>query len=197
MPIDNKKIYFPEFENYQIFEGKIKLENSERGFVEAFRYVGNGLGNMASFFGDKYQQYDIGSKIKNGGAATLKGLSYVGHYLYELSKPTMKYVSDKSVEGVSYLYKQISGNYNKNEDNKDILLNKKEGENGENEGEHSCIIFQMADDSPFQNEDSQNNNQDYPTLSKVNKENEGEKNEINNNEINNSAAPINLIKQTD
>lgn len=211
MPIDSKKIYFPEFENYQIFEGKTKLENTEKGFVEAFRYVGNGLWSMASFFGDKYQQYDIGSKIKNGGTATLKGLSFVGHYLYELSKPTIKYASDKAVEGVGYLYKQISGN-NKNEDNKDNLLNKKKDE--EKDG---CLIIRMDDESSFQNDDNQNNNQDhqiikeneeenneinnneknnqdYPTLSKVNKDNEGENNEINNNENKNSAEPIYLIK---
>ena len=210
MPIDSKEIYFPEFENYQIFEGKTKIENPERGYVEAFRYVGNGLGSMASFFGGKYQQYDIGSKIKNGGAATLKGLSFVGHYLYELSKPTIKYASDKAVEGVGYLYKKISGN-NKNEDHKKIILNKEE-----DEGKDSCLIFRMDDendDNQNNNQDFQvikenegenneinnneNNNQDFPTLSEVFKENEGENNEINNNENNNSAEPIYLIKEND
>ena len=173
MPIDSQKIYFPEFENYQIFEGKTKVENPEKSYVEAFRYVGNGLGSMASFFG----QYNIGTKIKNGGVATLKGLSSVGHYLYELSKPTMKYASDKTVEGVSYLYRKISGN-NKDEDNKDNLIIKKTEE--EDEGKDSCLIFQLADDD--EKEDSQNNNQDYQTLSKVNKENEEEKNEEEKNE---------------
>ena len=201
MPIDSKKIYFPEFENYKIFEGKTKIENPES--------VGNGLGSMASFFGGKYQQYDIGSKIKNGGAATLKGLSFVGHYLYELSKP-LKYASDKAVEGVGYLYKNISGN-NKKEDNKEIILNKEE-----DEGKDSCLIFQVDDendDNQNNNQDFQvikenegenneinnneNNNQDYPTLSKVNKENEEENNEINNNENNNSAEPIYLIEAND
>ena len=192
-PIDNNKIYFPEFENYKIFEGKTKIEKQEGGLVQAFKYVGNGLGNMASFFGDKYQQYNIGSKIKDGGAATLKGLYFAGNYLYELSKPAMKYASDKAIEGVGYLYRQKNeANNTVNVNNNDNAENKEEIIIEEDEGQDSNLFFKIHDESPIQNELS-HNNQDYPTLSQINNINNESNNEIKNDESNISAAPLNEI----
>jgi hypothetical protein len=47
---NNQIIYFPEFEKYEIFEGKNKVEKDPGKLVHAFRYVGKGLGNMKTYF---------------------------------------------------------------------------------------------------------------------------------------------------
>ena len=63
-PINNQIIYFPEFENYQIYEGKVKIEKKNHfGYIDAFRFVGNGLGSLATYLGEKYQEYDMNNKI--------------------------------------------------------------------------------------------------------------------------------------
>jgi hypothetical protein len=91
---NNQKINFPEFENYEIYEGKNKVEKDPGKLVHAFRYVGKGLGNMKTYFEEK----EIGSKIKTGGTATLNGISKAGNFLY-----------GKTKEGIGYLYKKIYG----------------------------------------------------------------------------------------
>ena len=40
---------------------------------------------MATYLGSKYQEYDMGNKIIDGGVATLKGLSEAGKFIYKLS----------------------------------------------------------------------------------------------------------------
>jgi hypothetical protein len=91
---NNQKINFPEFENYEIYEGKNKVEKDPGKLVHAFRYVGKGLGNMKTYFEEK----EIGSKLKTGGTATLNGISKAGNFLY-----------GKTKEGIGYLYKKIYG----------------------------------------------------------------------------------------
>ena len=106
-PINNGIIYFPEFENYQIYEGKLKVEkNKNSGFIDAFRFVGSGLGSMATYLGSKYQEYDMNNKLIEGGAATLKGLAVAGKMLYKIAKPVVKYASIRAVQGVGYLCQQ-------------------------------------------------------------------------------------------
>ena len=61
---------------------------------------------MATYLGSKYQEYDMGNKIIDGGAATLKGLAEAGKFIYKLSKPVVKYASIRAVQGVGYLCKQ-------------------------------------------------------------------------------------------
>ena len=61
---------------------------------------------MATYLGDKYQEHDMGTKIINGGTATLKGLAQAGKFIYKLSKPVVKYASIRAVQGVGYLCKQ-------------------------------------------------------------------------------------------
>ena len=106
-PINNQAIYFPEFENYQIFVGRYKPEKKDPGLIDAFRYVGSGLGSMANYLGDKYQEYDMNNKIIDGGAATLKGLGIAGKSLYKIAKPVAKYATIRTVQGVGYLCDQI------------------------------------------------------------------------------------------
>ena len=91
---NNQIIYFPEFEKYEIFEGKNKVEKDPGKLVHAFRYVGKGLGNMKTYF----EESEISSKLKSGGTATLNGISKAGNFLY-----------GKTKEGIGYLYKKISG----------------------------------------------------------------------------------------
>jgi hypothetical protein len=98
---NNQKISFPEFEKYEIYEGKTKVVKDPGKLIHAFRYVGKGLGNMKTYF----EENEIGSKLKSGGVATLNGISKAGNFLY-----------GKTKEGIGYLYKKISGeNRKKNE----------------------------------------------------------------------------------
>ena len=162
-PINNNIIYFPEFENYQIYEGNFKPEKKSKGYVDAFRFVGNGLGSMANYFGNKYQEYDMNNKIVQGGIATFKGLAAAGKFLYKLSKPIIKYASIRTVQGVGYLCKQA-----------EFQLSDDEGDDSEEE----------------EDEKQEKNNNNKKTNKKKKKKNKDEesknKNEINNNENNNN-----------
>ena len=127
---NNQKINFPEFEKYEIFEGKFKVEKDPGKLVHAFRYIGKGLGNMKTFL----EEHEIKAKLKTGGTATLSGISKAGNFLY-----------GKTKEGLGYLYKKISGeNENKdNEEDEKIIL--------ERETNNSNII--EKDDNIILNED--------------------------------------------
>ena len=162
-PINNNIIYFPEFENYQIYEGNFKPEKKSKGYVDAFRFVGNGLGSMANYFGNKYQEYDMNNKIIKGGIATFKGLAAAGKFLYKLSKPIIKYASIRTVQGVGYLCKQA-----------EFQLSDDEGDDSEEEEDEK--------------QEKNNNNKKTNKKKKKKKKNEESKNknEINNNENNNN-----------
>ena len=162
-PINNNIIYFPEFENYQIYEGNFKPEKKSKGYVDAFRFVGNGLGSMANYFGNKYQEYDMNNKIIQGGIATFKGLAAAGKFLYKLSKPIIKYASIRTVQGVGYLCKQA-----------EFQLSDDEGDDSEEEEDEK--------------QEKNNNNKKTNKKKKKKKKNEESKNknEINNNENNNN-----------
>lgn len=184
-PIDNEKIIFPEFEKYEIYEGKAKIEKNKGALINAFRYIGNGLGSLGQYLGEKYQEYDIGTKIKDGGSATLKGLSVAGNYIYQISKPVVNYASNKANEGVEYLYKKMNDNINKKDETK-TDSNIKE-ENNEMKISFNLLSNEDEDKGKNINEIENNNiinmnNVDYPSLSQINRQNDGD--------INNSAAPI-------
>ena len=132
-PINNGIIYFPEFENYQIYEGKLKVEKKKNsGYIDAFRFVGSGLGSLATYLGNKYQEYDMNNKIIKGGAATLKGLATAGKFIYNLSKPVVKYAGIRAVQGVGYLCKQAE--FQLSDDEKD---DEEEEEEDEDEKQNS------------------------------------------------------------
>ena len=117
--INNGIIYFPEFENYQIYEGKLKVDKKNNGLVDAFRFVGSGLGSLATYLGNKYQEYDMNNKIIKGGAATLKGLAVAGKFLYNKSKPVVKYLGIKTIQGVGYLCQQAEYHLSDSENDDD------------------------------------------------------------------------------
>ena len=162
-PINNNIIYFPEFENYQIYEGNFKPEKKSKGYVDAFRFVGNGLGSMANYFGNKYQEYDMNNKIIQGGIATFKGLAAAGKFLYKLSKPIIKYASIRTVQGVGYLCKQA-----------EFQLSDDEGDDSEEEEDEK------------QEKNNNNKKTNKKKKKKKKKEESKNKNEINNNENNNN-----------
>ena len=134
-PINNQIEYFPEFANYQIYEGKFIPEKKNSGLIDAFRFVGSGLGSLATYLGSKYQEHDMNNKLIEGGAATLKGLAVAGKMLYKIAKPVVKYASIRAVQGVGYLCKQAEfqlsdDEYDDNEeDEEDKKVKKNENKN--------------------------------------------------------------------
>ena len=187
-PVISQKMHFPEFENYEIFEGKLNVEKRPGALTQAFRYVGSGLGSLGSFFSSKYEEYNIGSKLKEGGSASLKGLSNAGSYLYNLTKPLVKYASDKATEGVGYFYKKMSENKIRIE--RDDMFDEENYNisNGDNEEQKSDIIFKKSEEIPDKEENKEIERGDYPTYSEI-KLVQLEEEEENNN-IDNSAAPL-------
>ena len=84
--------------------------------IDTFKNIAYGVGGVPSYLKEKYNEYQVGSKIKSG-------LSYI----YNKSKPIVQYTSNKVVEGAKYLYNKISEKVNgttnseKNENNINII----------------------------------------------------------------------------
>jgi len=162
---NNQKINFPEFKNYEIFEGKTKIEKDPGKLVEAYRYVGKGLGNMKTFF----EESELSSKLKSGGAATLNGISKAGNFLY-----------GKTMEGIGYLYKKISGEKDKKKER--III---EGETDDG------LLYEKDDDDNInsnEEEEEKENSQSLP----INVNNNNEFKSTLSIMSNKSAAPINM-----
>jgi hypothetical protein len=179
-PSDSDEIFFPEFENYKIFEGTNVIKEPEK-MIDTFKNIAYGVGGVPSYLKEKYNEYQVGSKIKSG-------LSYI----YNKSKPIVQYTSNKVVEGAKYLYNKISEKVNgttnseKNENNINIIR-LDEGD----DAQKSDLIFEKTeyiDDK--EKEDNNISNQDFPSLSKINQVTNDNKN--GNDESDNSAAPMEI-----
>ena len=196
--INNGIIYFPEFENYQIYEGKLKVDKKNNGLVDAFRFVGSGLGSLATYLGNKYQEYDMNNKIIKGGAATLKGLAVAGKFLYNKSKPVVKYLGIKTIQGVGYLCQQaeyhLSGDENDDdeEEEEDEKNTKKGKEKKKKKGKKKKDKNKKINDSGDNIQDSFCLKEgdyifepciNYPSFESINRVNETPN---NNNIINNN-----------
>ena len=201
-PINKEIIYFPEFENYQIYKGTFKPKKKQSGYIDAFRFVGSGLGSMATYLGSKYQEYDMNNKIIKGGAATINGLAAAGKFLYKLSKPVLKYVGIRTVQGVGYLCKQAEfqlsddENEDEEEEEEDNDKKKKKADNKKNKKKKKKDKNINTDN----NETKSNQNSlclkegeyifepclEYPTFESINKINYNEENNINENNYNNN-----------
>ena len=199
-PINKDIIYFPEFENYQIYKGKFKPEKKKSGYIDAFRFVGSGLGSMATYIGSKYQEYDMNNKIIKGGAATIKGLAVAGKFLYDLSKPVLKYAGIRAVQGVGYLCKQaefqLSDDENGDEEEEEDDDNdKKKDKTTEKNKKNKKKKKKGKNMNTNNNESNSNQNSlclkegeyifepclDYPTFESINKINNFNDNNFNNN----------------
>ena len=214
-PINNNIIYFPEFENYQIYEGKVIPEKKNSGLIDAFRFVGNGLGSMATYLGSKYQEHDMNNKIIDGGVATLKGLATAGKFLFKLAKPVVKYASIRAVQGVGYLCKQAEFQLSddENDDDEEEEEENKKDKKNENKTKKTKKNKKKKDENKNMEPNNSfvlldNNNQgnslclkegqyifepcvDYPSFESINKiqnnnfYNINQNNDINNNNQNN------------
>ena len=214
-PINNNIIYFPEFQNYQIYEGKLKPEKKKTsGYLDAFRFVGSGLGSMAMFLANKYQEYDMNDKLIKGGALAAKGLAAAGKLLYNVAKPVVKYAGIRTVQGVGYACKQIEyqlsdgeNDDEEEEDEKDDKKNKGEKITKNKTHKKKKEKKKKIDNNQSLNSSlNQSNNQsslylkegnyifepciEYPTFESINKIN-NEQN--NNNNINNNNININTL----
>ena len=105
-PINNQIIYFPEFQEYQIYVGKLIPKKKTSEVIEAFRYVGNGLGTMGNYLAEKYQENDMNNKLIEGGVLAAKGVGVVGKALYKVAKPVVKFTTIKAIQGIGYLCNQ-------------------------------------------------------------------------------------------
>ena len=196
-PINNGVIYFPEFANYQIYEGKLKVEQKKNAYVDAFRFVGNGLGSLGTYLTNKYQEHDMNNKIITGGKATLQGLAGAGKFLFNASKPVVKYVGIRAVQGIGYLCGVILGKVNDANEEEEEEEEEKEKINTK-KGSGKKKKKKKKPDNEKTNEDTNiNNNQnnyglkegdyifqsciDYPTFESINKADETFN---NNNNIN-------------
>ena len=186
---DTNEIIFPEFENYKIFIGDNVVKEPEK-MTDKFKNIAYGIGGVPSYLKEKYNDYQIGSKIKTG-------LSYI----YNKSKPYVEYTSNKVVEGAKYLYNKINenikgtSNTESNGDNNVInIVRLDEGD----DAQKSDLIFEKAENIEDKETDENNvYNQEFPSLSKINKVNNDDKKEKDEND--NIAPPveINMIVSED
>ena len=216
--INNQIIYFPEFENYEIFEGKVNPEAKKKGgLIEAFRFVGSGLGSLATYFASKYQEYDMNNKIINGTTSLFKAMASTGKIVYKYSKPVVKYTSIRVVQGIGYLCKQaeinLFGNKN-NEDeeeeeeekdknnNKNDKKNKKKKKKKKDNKKNEMKYNTNGDNNNINNLDNNQNNLclpegqfifepcvDYPTFEIINIMQNSDNNQNNDFYQNNNIPP--------
>ena len=117
--IDNSIIYFPEFENYNIFEGKIIPEVNNRNYlINLFRFIGSGYLNQ------KINDNDIYGKTLKGTFTMLKGIKEGGKFIYKTSKPIFKYLSIKTIQGIGYLCKKVIDELEENNKDNNNIDNK-------------------------------------------------------------------------
>jgi len=185
-PINNNVIYFPEFQNYQIYEGKIKPEKSKSGYLEAFRYIGKGLGSMASYLASKYQEYDMNDKLLKGGGLAAQGLVGAGKLLYKnVAKPAIK----GTLKGIGYMCNLAANNItDDNNEKENNQVNNKDNNHGNNQNNnHGNNQNNNQDNSPgniqINNQDNYpiNNQDNYP----INNQDNYQINNQDNNQINN------------
>ena len=173
-PINNNVIYFPEFQNYQIYEGKIKPEKKNSGYLEAFRYIGRGLGSMASYLAGKYQEYDMNDKLLKGGEIAANGLVGAGKLLYKnVAKPAIK----GTLHGIGNLFNMAADNFS--DENNEKANNQGNNQNNNNQGNNQInnqdnnininqgnspgnIQINNQDNYPINNQDNNQINNLYP-----------------------------------
>ena len=164
--IDNNIIYFPEFQNYQIFKGKNLPDlNNKASLINIFRAIGIGIYNSSSYINNKIEENHIKDKVVNGGISLFKGIKNAGKYIYKTGKPFVKYISIKSFQGIGYLCNKAVDNL------KDGSISQEKENIGDNFFNVTDYVF--------------NPNQDFPTYDEIIKGNDNVINfSDNNNDLN-------------
>lgn len=171
---DSDQIFFPEFENYEIYDGKTIIQKPQKpqNTSDNTKSFGSSIGSITS-------------KIKTGAS-----------YIYNLSKPVVQYASNKVVEGVGYLYNKINKNNNNDkeiEDGEKINIIRIDKDDDDDDVQRSSLLFEKAQGV---DEESENNNksQENSSISSNNKDNNknNDENENEKKDKDDSAAPVEI-----
>ena len=178
--IDNKSLldnidvninYFPEFENYKIFQGKNILQyNNHSNLINLFRLIGSG----AYYIHHKLDENEIYKKSFNNTIYLLNGVKEGGKILYKTTKPVFKYLSIKTIQGIGYLCRKVIDELDDNKNNNNNTNNTYNENN-------NCNI----DVNDFFNVNNYviTPNLDFPTFEEIMMANESENyNNCNNNQ---------------
>lgn len=96
--------YFPEFENYEIYNGGIDLNKPNNdGLTQK-------LSNSLTSVKEKLEESHLGEKLKIGGTALFKALTTTGGLLFSASVPVANFIGKTTYKGVGYAYNYLTGN---------------------------------------------------------------------------------------
>ena len=104
-------IYFPEFQNYQLYKGDIII---------------------------KEKKNNIGGKIWNGTKATAGLVGSAGGMVYKVGKPVVCFLGKTAYSGLKYLGKSIYNHYYPEDEKNKLNIN---GEKVMNNGEHNSFAL--------------------------------------------------------
>ena len=104
-------IYFPEFQNYQLYKGDIII---------------------------KEKKNNIGGKIWNGTKATAGLVGSAGGMVYKVGKPVVCFLGKTAYSGLKYLGKSIYNHYYPEDEKNKLNIN---GEKIMNNGEHNSFAL--------------------------------------------------------
>ena len=177
---DLNVIYFPEFQNYQLYKGDIIVEKKNN---------------------------NIGGKIWNGTKTTAGIVGTAGGMVYKVGKPVVCFLGKTAYSGLKYLGKSIYNHYYpENEKNNKINMsgNKIVNDNGNN-GNNSFALVDYTDDDLKEirtiNLDNYNDNGNINNVNYINNFNNGNynnysngiNNKYNNYNVNGNEGNINII----
>ena len=190
-PINNQIIYFPEFREYQIYASKLIPEKKTSDLIEAFRYIGNGIGTMGNYIAEKYQENDMNNKLIEGGVIVAKGVGEAGKALYKVAKPVAKFTTVKAAQGIGYICNQVVKllSDNKTEDKDNIKDDKKIEQNNPNPN-NQINSLDLPDGGQLVFQESK----EYPTFESIDRIYKNNNNNIMQNNLNNDNININNIQ---
>ena len=95
--------YFPEFENYELYNGTIDLNRTNGGLRQK---LSQSLTNVK----EKLEESHLGEKLKLGSLALFKALTTTGGLLFSASVPVANFIGKTTYKGVGYTYNYLTGN---------------------------------------------------------------------------------------
>ena len=107
-PIDVNIIYFPEFENYHLFQGNnISLNNNKK--IKNNNEVNNNENNVED---------SMASKIWEGTKNTFDVMKTTTGFIYNTSKPIVSFIGNAAFTGLKYIGNSVWNYYMNNNENK-------------------------------------------------------------------------------